>query len=254
MTCSTLGDVALGSVSEHGPAWARAVGRMAMPRYYASDAEFMTTVVPEACTIADAAGDLLTPLRCRATRTMTIEDLDEYRQLALRPAQACGEPWVAARMHMCVAGCAVADDDDATTVSLERLAAIAEQLDAGSFRFAVHWLNAERLAADLQVREVIARLDEAMALADRASPTVGLFASDLAGRDLCGEPAPLERVTSLLTGSGRDLGSRDGVRVRGPAPAPTPRRRRHLGQPTWRCTAPTPPRCGSSLISSANTG
>ena len=207
----TLGDLALGSVPEHGPAWARAVGRMAMPRYYASDTHYMTMLVEEACAIAADAGDQVTPLRCRATRTMTIDDVDEYRDLA-RAADACGERWVAGRMHMCVAGAPPTPDDDATAAR-ERLAAIAEQLDASSFRFAVHWIDAQRLAAKLHVREAIARMNEAMALADRSSPTVGLFALSAFASygQLCGEPAPLERVTSVLAGSGRDWGAVTGL-------------------------------------------
>ena len=61
----TLGDLALASSDEPGPAWARAVGRMAMPRYYANDVRYMTTVVGQACAIADACGDPLTPCAAR---------------------------------------------------------------------------------------------------------------------------------------------------------------------------------------------
>ena len=40
---------------------------MAMPRYYANDTHYLTTVVADACAIAERVGDALTPLRCQAT-------------------------------------------------------------------------------------------------------------------------------------------------------------------------------------------
>ena len=129
----TLGDLALASSAERGPAWARAVGRMAMPRYYANDETYMTTVVAEACAIADATGDQLTPLRCQATGVMTIEDSEEFRDLARR-AEACGDLWVAGRMHTGAALWGVLLGEPDAPIALERAAAIAEQLDASSLR------------------------------------------------------------------------------------------------------------------------
>jgi DNA-binding CsgD family transcriptional regulator len=180
---------------------------MAMPRYYANDDHYMTEVVAEACAIADTTGDELTPLRRQATRTLTIENLGEFRDLA-RTAEACGDLWVAARMNLCVAPWFNLDEAEAR-IALDRLATIAEHLDASSFRFAVHLTTVHRLAADLQLREAIARLEQAMVLADRASPTVGLLAfSNLVWYgQLCGEPAPLKQVASQLASSGRDWGA-----------------------------------------------
>ncbi len=204
----TLGDLAL-ACAGRGAEWARAVGRMAMPRYYARDHTFMTTIVAEACAIADAAGDRLTPLRCAAARTMDIADLDEFRQLA-HVADDCGDLWVAARMHLCVAGVGALLDQPDAPAALERLAAIAEQLDASSFRFTVDYLSAERLAANLQLGEAIACLEQVMHLVDRASPSVGLTAiTNLAFyRLLSGEPAPFDRASSLLARARSGTGAR----------------------------------------------
>jgi predicted ATPase/DNA-binding CsgD family transcriptional regulator len=201
-----LGDFTLAS-AEHGPLWARAVGRMARPRHYASDTYYMTTVVDEACAIAEATGDDLTPVRCQSTHSLTIEDVEEFRELARR-AESCGDLWDAARMQFCVAQWDLVLDTPEAPIELKHLADRANTLDAGALRFTVHHIAAERLAAQLQVREAIARLSEAMRLADRASPTTAIAAfSNLAwyGR-LCGEPAPLEQVISLLTDTRRDWG------------------------------------------------
>jgi predicted ATPase/class 3 adenylate cyclase len=202
-----LGDLALASADE-GPAWARAVGRMASARHYANDGNYFMEVVPEACAIAEASGDRLTALRSRAARVMSIDDLGELRDLA-RAADACGEVWVAARMHMLVAACDLMLDDPESPVALDRFATLAAQLDAGNFRLAVAHMAAVQLAADLQVREAIAQLEQALSIVERASPTSRLsHCCQLAWYgQLCGEPARLERVTSLLARSPRDWGA-----------------------------------------------
>lgn len=201
-----LGDLALAS-AERGPLWARAVGRMARPRDYAHDSNYMTITVPEACGIAERSGDRLTPLRCRLTRTLTVEDVEEFRTLA-RVAESCGDLWHAVRMNFCVAHFDVLLDTPDAPIALEQLTEWAEELDADSLRFAVHHVAAERLAACLNVREAITRLDHAIRLADRASPTIALGAfSNLAWYgQLCGDPTPIEQVTSVLRREPRDWG------------------------------------------------
>ena len=83
-------------------------------------------------------------------------------------------------------------------------ATIAEQLDASSLRFALHHIAAEQLAVELKLREAIARLEQAMGLADRASPMMLMAFANLASYcQICGEPAAFERVTSFLAGSPR---------------------------------------------------
>jgi DNA-binding CsgD family transcriptional regulator len=111
-------------------------------------------------------------------------------------------------MNLCSAPWFNLDEVEAQ-IALDRLATLAEHLDASSFRFAVHLATAQRLATDLQVREAIARLEQAMVLADRASPTVGLLAfSNLVWYgQLCGEPAPLKQVARRLASSERDWGA-----------------------------------------------
>ena len=171
----------------------------------------MATVVAEACAIADTCGDQLTPLRCKATGVMTIEDSEEFRDLA-RAAEACGDLWVAGRMHTGVAFWSVLLGEPDAPIAFERAAAIAEQLDASSLRFALHHIAAEQLAVELKVREAIARLEQAMGLADRASPMMLMAFANLASYcQICGEPAAFERVTSFLAGSPRDWGAMTGI-------------------------------------------
>jgi predicted ATPase/class 3 adenylate cyclase/DNA-binding CsgD family transcriptional regulator len=202
-----LGDLALAS-AERGPAWARAVGRMAIARHYANDEFYMTTIVTDACAIAEASGDRLTPLRSRAARVMSIDNLGELRDLA-RTADACGDTWVAVRMHMLVAACDLTLDDPEAPVAIDRFTTLAAQIDAGNFRLSVANMVAEQLAADLQVREAIAQLEQPLSLVERASPTTRLsLCCQLAWYgQLCGEPARLERVTRLLARSPRDWGA-----------------------------------------------
>ncbi len=207
----TLGDLALASSDVPGPAWARAVGRMAMPRYYANDVGYMTTVVAEACAIADACGDPLTPLRCKATGVLTIEDGEEFRDLA-RAAEACGDLWAAGRMHIGAALWGVLLGEPDAPVAYERAAAIAEQLDAGSLRFALQHVAAEQLAVELDLRGAIARLEQALSLTDWASPMMLMACTHLASHcQICGEPEPLQRVASFLAGSPRDWGAVAGI-------------------------------------------
>ena len=104
------------SADRPGPA---PVGRMAMSRYYANDARYMATVVAEACAIADTCGDQLTPLRCKATRVMSIEDSEEFLDLA-RTAEACGDLWVAGRMHAGVAFWSVLLGEPDAPIAFER--------------------------------------------------------------------------------------------------------------------------------------
>jgi predicted ATPase/DNA-binding CsgD family transcriptional regulator len=207
----TLGDLALTSSTDRGPAWVRAVGRMAMPRYYADDERYAANAIAEACTIAAATGDELTPLRCRATGILSTEDIAEFRDLA-GTAEACGDLWVAGRMHSGVALWGVLLGEPDALIALERTAAIAEQLDASSLRFATHQIEAAQLAAELRVREAITRLEDAMGHADRASPGMITAFSNLAGYcQICGEPEPFERVTSFLARSPRDWGAMAGI-------------------------------------------
>ncbi len=249
----TLGDLALASGAERGPAWARAVGRMAMARYYANDARYMATVVAEACAIADTCGDQLTPLRCKATGVMSIEDSEEFRHLA-RTAEACGDLWVAGRMHTGVAFWSVLLGEPDAHIAFERAAAIAEQLDASSLRFALHHIAAAQLAVELKLREAIARLEQAMGLADRASPMMLMAFANLASYcQICGEPAAFERVTSFLAGSPRDWGAMTGI-------ASAVQRLPELLVGMFHGTGRTlpwpgsmPARCGSSPSSSART-
>jgi DNA-binding CsgD family transcriptional regulator len=181
---------------------------MAAPRHYANDTNYLTEVVAEACAIAEASGDQLTPLRCQATQVMSIEDCGGLRDLA-QAAEACGDLWIAGRMQLLVAGWDLIVDNPDAPIALDRVATIAEQLDASSFRFSVLDVAAAQLAADLELRAAITVLEKAMDLADRASPTSGLYAfCQLAWySQLCGEPAPIERLTNLLARSPRDWGA-----------------------------------------------
>ena len=132
---------------------------------------------------------------------MSIEDSEEFRDLA-RTAEACGDLWVAGRMHTGVAFWGVLLGEPDAPIAFERAAAIAEQLDASSLRFALHHIAAAQLAVELKLREAIARLEQAMGLADRASPMMLMAFANLASYcQICGEPAPFERVTSFLAGS-----------------------------------------------------
>ena len=207
----TLGDLALASSAARGPAWATAVGRMAMPRSYANDERYAMTAVAEACAIAAATGDQLTPLRCRATGVLSTEDSEEFRDLA-RTAEACGDLWVAGRMHSGVALWGVLLGEPDAQIAFERTDAIAEQLDASSLRFVTHHIAAAELAAELRVGEAVARLEQAMSLADRASPAMLMAFSHLASYcQIRGERAPFERVTKFLASSPRDWGAMAGI-------------------------------------------
>jgi predicted ATPase/DNA-binding CsgD family transcriptional regulator len=203
----TLGDLALANT--HGPAWARAVGRMVMPRYYADDTRYMTSTVTEAVAVAAAAGDELTPLRCRAARTTDFDHLSDLQEVAAA-ADTCGDPWVAARLHMILAWWHVILDDPDASIELDRLAALAEQLDATAFRFGLQVIRAEQLAAYLDVGGAIDCLGQALTDADRASPTISLMAfANLAWyRQLRGQPGSVEDNAGLLAHSGRDWGAR----------------------------------------------
>ena len=206
----TLGDLAL-TRAEQGPLWARAVGRMAMPRYYANDTRYMAETMAEACAIADAVGDQLTPLRCQASRALIIDDLGEFRHLATL-AESCGDLWVAGRMHVCLAAGELLEGDVAP-VALERLTTITQQLDTSSFRVATANIAAAWLAADLQLRDAIARLEDALQDIEHSSPTSALttFINLAWYSQLCAEPAPLERVIQLLARSPRDWGTNTGL-------------------------------------------
>ncbi len=165
----------------------------------------------EACAIAAAAGDQLTPMRCRATGVLSTEDSEEFRDLA-RTAEACGDLWVAGRMHSGAALWGVLLGETDAPIAFERTAAIAELLDASSLRFVTHHIAAAQLAAELKVGEAVARLEKAMSLADRASPAMLMAFSHLAGYcQIRGEPAPFERVTRFLASSPRDWGAMAGI-------------------------------------------
>jgi DNA-binding CsgD family transcriptional regulator len=180
---------------------------MAMPRYYANDVGYMTTVVAEACAIAKASGDPLTPLRCEATGVLTIEDGEVFRQLA-QAAEASGDLWAAGRMHTGAALWSVLLGEPDAPAAYKRAAAIAEQLDAGSLRFALQHVAAEQLAVELDLRGAIARMEEALSLTDWASPMMLMACTHLASHCLiCGEPEPLRRVASFLASSPRDWGA-----------------------------------------------
>ncbi len=209
----TLGDLALTS-APHGPDWARTVGRVAASRYYANDAEFMTTVVPEACEIADRCGDQVTPLRCRATLIFAIDELEEFRALA-RTAESCGERWIAARMQVCIAAWDQVLDRPEAHAELERLLEYVEELDTSSLRFGARAITARHLAAELRVRDAIAELEHAMRDIDRVSPNTALHAlGNLVWyRILCGETAPLEGFRGLARRSARDWGVLTGLAV-----------------------------------------
>ena len=225
-----------------------------MSRYYANDARYMATVVAEACAIADTCGDQLTPLRCKATRVMSIEDSEEFLDLA-RTAEACGDLWVAGRMHAGVAFWSVLLGEPDAPIAFERAAAIAEQLDASSLRFALHHIAAVQLAVELKVREAIARLEQAMRLADRASPMMLMAFANLASYcQICGEPAAVRAGDELPGGLTSRLGSDDGDRVRGAANTRAPRWRMFHGTGRTRpWPGSMPARCGSSPSCSART-
>src|SRR5215211_2427853 len=109
---------------------------------------------------------------------------------------------------MCLAWDPLGDDANASA-HLERLVAIAEELDATSFRFAAQAATAAQLAAQFKIRDAITRLEAAMPLAERASPTARLFAlGNLVWYSLlCDERASLERVAQLVTRTRRDWGA-----------------------------------------------
>ena len=104
-----------------------------------------------------------------------------------------------------------------------------------SFRFTLHHVTAEWLAARLQLREAVAELESAMSLADRASPSVGISAlCNLAWwAQLLGE--------QQIAGSGRPtrslgatrLGGHVRPRFRGAAPARARRATRQRGTGRW---------------------
>ena len=142
---------------------------------------------------------------------MTIEDGEVFRELA-RAAEACGDLWAAGRMHIGAALWGVLLGEPDAPVAYERAAAIAEQLDAGSLRFALQHVAAEQLAVELDLRGAIARLEQALSLTDWASPMMLMACTHLASHcQICGEPEPLERVASFLAGSPRDWGAVTGI-------------------------------------------
>ena len=85
----TLGDLALDAGRDsHPQAWAHTVGLIANSRRYAGDTTFFTDIVPEACRIAETAGDQLTPLRCHAAPVLWIGTLGEFEALAAPPSSS----------------------------------------------------------------------------------------------------------------------------------------------------------------------
>jgi predicted ATPase/DNA-binding CsgD family transcriptional regulator len=174
----TLGDLALDAGRNGDPAaWARTVGLIANARRYASDTTFFTDTVAEAHRIADAAGDLLTPLRCRASPVLSIGTLAEFEELA-DTARQLGERWVEARMRECLVilrPTVAQPDDPAVEADLAALDAIAHQLDASTFRVAYHLGAAQRLAG----QNLTAALDEiatALPLLERTSSSTAQLA------------------------------------------------------------------------------
>ena len=133
----TLGDLALASSAERGPAWARAVGRMAMPRYYANDDALhdrrrrrslrhrrrLGRPAHPAALPGDAGADHRGPARSSGSWPGR--------------AEACGDLWVGrAHAHRASPSGASSSASPMHRSRSSALAAIAEQLDASSFRFA----------------------------------------------------------------------------------------------------------------------
>ena len=169
----TLGDLALDAGRDTDPeAWARTVGLIANARRYASDTAFFNDSIPEACRIADHAGDPFTPLRCRAAPVLSIGTLAEFEELA-HTARQIGDRWVEARMLECVAlwrSALMQPDDPDVQADLAALKAIAHELDASTFRVAHHIVTAQRIAPD-NLAAAVEEATAALPLLDRASST-----------------------------------------------------------------------------------
>jgi len=202
-----LGDLVLAGVP-HDAAWSRCVGRLAATRHQANDTAFMSDVLTEASNLASRSDDPVTALRCRAAPIMTITNVDVFRELRDQAA-AHDELWLTGRMQLAVTALSAILDLPDTDHEVDRLARMAEQLDATSFRFAARVFRAECLANDHDIRGAVAILEPAMADAARASPSTGIHAFwTLASYGLLlGEPETVERCGRLLRASSRDWGA-----------------------------------------------
>jgi DNA-binding CsgD family transcriptional regulator len=198
---STLGDIALAAGREADPAgWARAVGRMAHTRDYSGDTAYSEQLVPDACRIAEQAGDAITPFRCRAAaRVHQMTDTREIQDLA-RTAEAVGERWVQARMYSILAAWSYTEDSPDAADELRRLAEIADALDASTFRVGLYYGTAHRLAAGHDLGAAIAQLELALPLLDYTTPgTTLMLLWDLAWFSvLRGDRATAERAAQLV--------------------------------------------------------
>jgi DNA-binding CsgD family transcriptional regulator len=178
---------------------------MAIPRDYSGDAAYFERQVPEACRIAEQVGDAVTPLRCRAAaRLYRITDTSEIRDLA-RAAEAVGDRWVQGRMYNALAVWSI--DDPEALGELERLAVIADNLDASAFRAGYHYTSGLRLAAGLDLPAAVAQLELALPFLGCTSPGTSLMLlADLAWFSvLRGDRATAERASRIAAGP-RDWG------------------------------------------------
>jgi DNA-binding CsgD family transcriptional regulator len=193
----------------HAAAWAHTVGLIANSRRYAGDSTFFTEIVPDACRIAEEAGDRLTPLRCHAAPVLSIGNLGQFESLATAAAQL-GERWVEARMRYCLtiyAPALVRPDDETSRRARERLGELADALDASTFRVGYH--DAAALAtAPVDLAAAVQEARAALALLDRTTTSTALrLLVNLAWlATLNGDRAAVDEVARSATQSRRDWG------------------------------------------------
>jgi predicted ATPase/DNA-binding CsgD family transcriptional regulator len=206
----TLGDLALDAGRDsHPQAWAHTVGLIANSRRYAGDSTFFTDIVPDACRIAETAGDQLTPLRCHAAPVLSIGTLGEFEALAAA-AQRLGERWVEARMRYCLtiyAPALVLPDEETGRRARELLRGLAESLDASTFRVGYHD-SAALSIAPLDLAAAVQEARAALPLLDRATTSTALrLLVDLAWlATLHGDRATADLLARSASQSPRDWG------------------------------------------------